>query len=374
MRPRVLFAGRTRYRLPLDPSLRRKFDALGEEMDVRVLASAPTGAPTGDDVFVLVSPLRPRALDGALFYVALPVRVARELRRFRPDAVIAQSPFEAAAVLAARRLARSRARVVLEVHGDWRASTRLYGSRFRRVLGPLGDRIAAAALRRADAVRTLSPFTTELVRRCGVEPEASFPTYTDLTPFLERPPAPLPDRPQALFVGVLEPYKNVDGLAEAWRLAAPRVPGATLRIVGTGPRTAVVERLLADLPEQTSWTRVLSSPQVAEALDVATVLVLPSRSEGTPRVIIEALCRGRPVIGARVGGIPDLVSDGVNGLLVAPDDRRALSDALVRVLGDRTLAERLAAGALARAGEWLFTPEEYAARVRALVERVTAKP
>ena len=69
LKQRVLFVGRVRYRLPLDTSLARKFDALRETMDVRVLGSAPAGAPTGDATFRLVPPFRPRRLDGLLFYL-----------------------------------------------------------------------------------------------------------------------------------------------------------------------------------------------------------------------------------------------------------------------------------------------------------------
>ncbi|MGH2996637.1 MAG: glycosyltransferase family 4 protein, partial [Gaiellaceae bacterium] len=365
-----LFVGRTRYRLPLEPSLRKKFDALRADLDVRVLGSAAPGSSTSDDTFTLAAPVRPRLLDGPAFYLALPVRVARELRRFRPDAVIAQSAYEAASVVLARALARSRARLVLDVHADWRSSTRLYGSTLRRALGPLGDRVAATALRRADGVRTISGYTTGLVRELGIEPAGVFPAFMDLEPFVERPPAPLPAEPRALFVGVLERYKNVDGLADAWLSAAPRLPGTTLQLVGSGTLTEVVERLLADLPEQTAWTPRLSTPEVAKALDEATLLVLPSRSEGLGRVVVEAFCRGRPVVGARVGGIPDLVEDGVNGLLVEPGDTGALAEAHVRVLGDPELAAALAAGARRSAGAWLQTPSEYAERVRTLVERV----
>jgi glycosyltransferase involved in cell wall biosynthesis len=98
--------------------------------------------------------------------------------------------------------------------------------------------------------------------------------------------------------------------------------------------------------------------------------VLPSRSEGMGRVLVEAFCRGRGVVGTRVGSIPDLVRDGENGLVVPAEDERALADALTRVLEDRSLAERLGAGAHASAGAWMQTPEEWAARTRALVERV----
>jgi glycosyltransferase involved in cell wall biosynthesis len=117
------------------------------------------------------------------------------------------------------------------------------------------------------------------------------------------------------------------------------------------------------------WDARLSQTEISTALDESTVLVLPSRSEGMGRVIVEAFCRARPVIGTRVGGIPDLVDDGVNGLLVEPGDTAGLADALVRVLGDRELAERLSGAALASAGLWNVSPEEFASRLRSLVER-----
>jgi glycosyltransferase involved in cell wall biosynthesis len=199
-----------------------------------------------------------------------------------------------------------------------------------------------------------------------------FPAFMDLEPFAG-PPVPPPEHPQALFVGVLERYKNVDGLGAAWRLAAPRVPEAMLHLVGRGTLTDVVERLVADLPERTRWTPALETAEVARALDDAWVLVLPSRSEGLGRVVVEAFCRGRPVLATRVGGIPDLVEDGVNGMLVTPGDVAALADALVRLLTDRSLAERLGDGARRSARPWLQTPEQYAARVRTLVERVVAR-
>ena len=152
MKPRVLLVGRTRYRLPLNATLRRKFDALGEEVEAHVLASSVDGS-RGDETFTLAP--RRTILDGAAYWTLLPLRVARELRRRPTDAVLAQSPYDAAAALVGRALARSRARLVVDVHGDWRTATRLYGSPLRRLLSPLGDRVALAALRRADSVRAV---------------------------------------------------------------------------------------------------------------------------------------------------------------------------------------------------------------------------
>jgi len=363
VKPRVLFVSR-RVQLPLSPSLQRKWDAVGRELDYRVLA----GGDGQDEHFHLARTLP--ALDGPAFFAALPVRIARELRSFRPHAVLAQGAHEAAAALAARRLARVDTSVIADMHGDWRAPTRLYGSRWRSALNPVADRAALTGLRNADGIRTITGYTTSLVRELGLEPADEFPAYMDFDSFLQTPPRPLPEKPQGLFVGVLERYKNVDGLADAWRTAAPRVPAAHLRIVGKGTLRPIVEQLLRDVPTQTSWDDRLTQPEVSDALDEATALVLPSRSEGMGRVIVEAFCRGRPVVGARVGGIPDLVEDGRNGLLVEPGDTNALADALVRILSERELAERLAAGAHASAGFWTSSADEFASRVRALVEQI----
>jgi glycosyltransferase involved in cell wall biosynthesis len=358
-RPRLLLVGRRRYRLPLDASLARKFDAMGEVFELRVLGSAPRGAPTADATFRLVPPSGVGALDGLLFYLLLPLRIARQLRDFRPDAVLAQGTHEAAAAIAARAMARRRVRVILDVHGDWRTATRLYGSRARRILSPVGDAVATWAVRRADAVRTVSDFTSRLVRELGVEPSATFPAFMDIEPFL-RAPVPLPSKPRVLFVGVFELYKGVDVLAAAWPSVASRVPDAELRIVGKGRRADLVRGLGTQVAD-------LTTEQVARELDHATCLVLPSRREGMGRVVVEALCRARPVVGSRDGGIEDLVRDGENGLLVPPEDPNALADALVRVLTDSELAARLSARARSSVDAWLATPEEFAERLRALV-------
>ena len=104
---RLLMVGRTRYTLPLDPSLARKFDALGAELDVRVLAAQAARARADSDPrFRLYGPAAPGRLEGAAFWFLLPFRVARELRSCRPDAVLSQGGQETALVLLGRALAR----------------------------------------------------------------------------------------------------------------------------------------------------------------------------------------------------------------------------------------------------------------------------
>jgi glycosyltransferase involved in cell wall biosynthesis len=129
----------------------------------------------------------------------------------------------------------------------------------------------------------------------------------------------------------------------------------------------VIEELVRDLRDQTVWDEQLSTPEVAAALDESTALVLPSRSEGMGRVLVEALCRARPVVATSVGGIRDVIEDGVNGILVPPRDPQALADAIVRILSDRTLAEHLGAAARESVEPWVATPDEYAERLYALI-------
>lgn len=368
-KPRVLFVGRTRYDLPLPGWLAKKFDALERQLDYRVVASTHDGrAAAPDRRFHLLRPARPRLLDGVLFYVRCAVAVRREIRDFRPDVVVAESPYTGAATMLGRLFTRPRPRVVVEVHGDWRTATRLYGSPRRRALSPVADWVSRVALRRGDAVRAVSPYTGGLVEEVrGIPVTATFPTYTDLSAFGSAA-VPVPEAPVALFVGMLEYYKNIDGLTGAWRRVAARIPSAKLVIVGTGARKKLVEELVGELPAQVEWIPELPPAGVAEKLDECRIFVLPSRSEGLPRVLMEAFARGRGAVGGRAGGIPELVREDATGLLVDPEDVDGLAAALERALTEPGLAERFGEAAHEVYRSVHTTPVEYAARVRGLVE------
>jgi glycosyltransferase involved in cell wall biosynthesis len=371
VKPRVLFVSRERFRLPHEGTQLLKWDAVGAVVDHHVVAAAAPGSPLRDARFRLWPRVRPRLLDGPVFYLVLPARLASALRDFEPDVVVVQGVHEAAAVLAARRIVRSRARVILDVQGDWHAATRLYGSRARRLLNPLSDAIGASVVQRVDGIRTLSGFTSSVVRASGAEPIAEFPPFVDAAAFLAPPVQPLPAVPAVLFVGVLERYKGFDTLAAAWPTVAEAVPGAELHIVGRGTLDPLAHELVRG---GARWTESLDARGVSAAMDAATLLCLPSRAEGLGRVVLEAMCRARSVVGGRAGGIRDLVTEGDNGLLVDPDDPQALAAALVAVLGDPDTAARLGDAARRTGEEWSVTPEQYAGRLESLVRHVLGPP
>jgi glycosyltransferase involved in cell wall biosynthesis len=150
--------------------------------------------------------------------------------------------------------------------------------------------------------------------------------------------------PGSQIVGVvarLEPEKGHPTLLEAWPAVLRRVPDAYLLIVGEGSRREALEMQARDLriAHRVVFTgRRDDVPAVTAALDVA---VLPSYREAQGLSILEALALSRPVVASNVGGIPEMITDGVNGLLVPPHDADALAAAIVRLLMDHPYADTL---------------------------------
>lgn len=151
-----------------------------------------------------------------------------------------------------------------------------------------------------------------------------------------------------LFVGRLVPIKGADSLLRAWQmLSARRGIGERDRlvIIGDGPERAGLEafsrshglsgsvRFLGAMPQETipGW------------MSAATLFCLSSLNEGTPNVVIEALASGRPVVATRVGGLPELVTEGESGLLVEPRNSGRLADALAAALDRHWDPQRIAA-------------------------------
>jgi glycosyltransferase involved in cell wall biosynthesis len=370
-RPRVLFVGHAR--MP-DATAMQKWDALSEILDIRVILEGDDPSAPRDSRIIPIPQSRHAFLRGAAFYARLPRAIRRELERFHPTAVVAQSPYDGIAAWLARRLTRTTGiPLIVEVHGDWRSATRFYGSRWRRVLSPVGDAAAVWALRRADAIRAIGPTMGRLVEEAARRrPLAVFPTFFDADAFFAPPVTPLPANPAVLWVGTLESTKNPRLLAAAWRRVERVIPHAQLVVVGSGPLQGVIDALQQEYPLGVRRYAHLEPAELRHKFDSATMLVLSSQSEGLGRVIIEAFARGRPVVATRVGGIPDLVKDEVNGLLVEPDSAEGLAQAMIRVLNNPALAAELGAQARTDAEAHHWTTDRYANAVFRLVRDALA--
>ena len=142
-----------------------------------------------------------------------------------------------------------------------------------------------------------------------------------------------------VFAGRLGPQKAVGVLLEALR----HISDVTLVIAGDGPERPTLERRVAELGLDTRVRFLGSVPRetVLRLFRASDASVLPSAWENFPHTVVEALAVGCPVIATAVGGVPEVVRDGENGLLVPPGDAAALADAIERFFGDATLRERL---------------------------------
>jgi glycosyltransferase involved in cell wall biosynthesis len=146
-------------------------------------------------------------------------------------------------------------------------------------------------------------------------------------------------------VGRLAPVKHVDLVLEAFARVAGRQPGTRLLVMGDGPSGPDVRARIARLPGA-HWRP--PEHRLGAVYGAADALVLGSDAEGLPQVVAEALAAGVPVLATAVGGVPELVRDGRDGLLVPRRDVAALETAMERLVADRALRARLAAGARGR--------------------------
>jgi glycosyltransferase involved in cell wall biosynthesis len=165
--------------------------------------------------------------------------------------------------------------------------------------------------------------------------------------------------PLVAFVGRLIDWKGVDDLLTAVALAAQTLPDLTLVVAGSGPLRAHLETrtralLLDDRVHFAGW---LPRAEVTALQAAADLVAVPSRTaadgsrEAQGLSVVEAMALGKPVIASRVGGIPDAITDGQNGVLVAEQDPPALAKAIVGLHGADELRARLGAAAMEQARE-----------------------
>lgn len=150
-----------------------------------------------------------------------------------------------------------------------------------------------------------------------------------------------------LYLGWLEPYKGIHDLVEAVALAREALAGCRVIVCGRGSAETSARRLarqrgVEQLIDFRGWTTGANKDAV---LAEADVLVLPSHREGMPNALLEAMACGMPVIGTRVGGVPDVIVSDEVGVLLPPHDPAALARAMSELAADPDRRARLAAGA-----------------------------
>ena len=152
-------------------------------------------------------------------------------------------------------------------------------------------------------------------------------------------------------VGRFDTPKNHDGMLRAFALLLQKYPNIRLHLVGDGDLREDIENLSAELAIQSSVVFHGMQSNVHPFLQSADIFILPSRYEGMPMTIIEAMATGLPIVATNVGGIPDMVADGYSALLV-DCDVQAVADACGQLLESQQLREMLGKNAAKESGRF----------------------
>jgi colanic acid/amylovoran biosynthesis glycosyltransferase len=238
---------------------------------------------------------------------------------------------------------------------------------FGAVLGPkLREAAFTVCISRygmSQAMRELDPSYWDrlVLSRCGIEP-AEMPA--------PRGPAENRDTIDVVCVGRLSPEKGHLGLLESFARAKERTPALRLTLVGGGPARPRIESRIGELGlgGSVTLTGCMSEHDTLERIKRGDMLVLASFMEGIPVVLMEAMALHVPVIAPRIAGIPELVEDGVSGLLFHPADWCDLGVKLERMARDPALRERLALAAARKVATEFTMPHA----IDAFVERLAA--
>jgi len=177
-----------------------------------------------------------------------------------------------------------------------------------------------------------------------------------------------PRTQRILFIGRLSREKGVHILLEAASLLGKEGYRLQLDIVGSGPDERDLKSRGKNLRGNTSvqfWGYVPHGEVLNQLITQAEVFVLPSLSEGVPKVLLEVMAKGLPVVATKVGGIPDIITHNHNGLVIPPRNPQALAEAIKMLLDNDQLRSRIASGAFRFAQE--HTLQKQAARI---MERV----
>lgn len=217
-----------------------------------------------------------------------------------------------------------------------------------------------------------------LERLCGLDPARPVtivPNAVTATP----PSAALPgasavlqaaDATNVLVIGRLARSKGSDVVLEAFSRIAANHEHVRFIMAGDGPLRPMLEQRASDLGLHERVSFVGEFDDAGVFLRVADVVVHPTLNDGRSVAVLEAMAWGRPVVASNVGGVSELVSDGVTGVLVPPGDPVALADAVSKLIADRGMRERLGSAARSWFLEGEFTPEAMVAKTVAVYRGV----
>jgi phosphatidylinositol alpha-mannosyltransferase len=315
----------------------------------------------GHEVLILAPSLRPLKEDGVsivgralripyqgtvapiCFTPGSIARIGRELRAFRPDLVHAHEPLSPSTGMFATL--RSPAPVVGTFHA--------FAERSRLI--QLASPLLRIVWRRLTARVAVSKAAASFMdtRFGGGSATRIVPNGVDVELFAKAQPADLPGGRRILWVGRLDRQKGLPVAVRAFADLATRLPDVHLVVAGDGAERGTVAALSPEARERVVMLGAVPHEKLPAYHAACDLLVAPALGqESFGIVLVEAMAAGVPVVASRIPGYDEVVRDGIDGILVPPNDPRALADAVERLLGDPALSGRLADAGRGRASEF----------------------
>ena len=368
---KICFLGGARYTYPLSVTYQKKFTLLKNLGTLFVIGFSVDWRPHffhQEANFYLLANLPIPLLRYMQFYTITPMVLLWLVVRHKIQIAIAQSPYEALAAVWVKNLVKwwgYSLSLVVESHGDFENYLFLQ----RRVLWPnlykkIMQGTAHVTINQADVLRSISHSVREQLKRYAPDtPIVEFMTWTDISSFWSAGSQVTSKQLTVVYVGVLIPRKGLTHLITAFAQVVGRVPASELHIIGRPENPDYFQSLKQHITAQQLSEKVIFCPEMPQQelchkIAQSAVLVLPSLSEGLGRVLIEAMAAGTPVIGSAVGGIPDIIREGVTGFLVPPGDEHTLAEKMIYLLENPH--EVLAMGQRGREFvQTYFSPEIY---------------
>jgi glycosyltransferase involved in cell wall biosynthesis len=345
----ICWLGGTRYTNPLDATQDKKWRTLHERLKLEIFIVSFSSdwrprffAPHAR--FYLLPALPVAFLRYATMYTLAPLLLLWLVFGRGVRVVVTHDPYFGLIGALTKQISGvfgKRLILIVESHADFEVAVFLQRQMpFASAIQHIMNRVARYSLRHADLLRAVSSNTRQQLQAWSPPgtPLHQFITWTDMDTFKAIQREKLPSQTHDLiYVGVLIPRKGVHFLLDAFARVVPEYADSHLWLVGSADNPEYTSQLKAQVERLKVSNRVtfvgrVEQVELARYLGRCRALVLPSSSEGLPRVVVEAMLAAMPVVATCVSGIPDVIQDSVNGYLVPPENVDALETALRKVM------------------------------------------
>lgn len=342
---------------PLDVNFRYKYELFSKRYDVSMIHFGMKGGTVKNESFIFYScPWSYNFIKRFFYFYYFCIKIAWRQRPFKY--VIAYDPTVCGLIglIIARMFG---AKVVIEVNSDQIYSTTIEKNNLKTyVVNKIKLLMISTTFRLADGIKFVSKGLFEQYNNYvdfkNINSKiVSFFNYYSTQDMVK---SDMGDQ-YILFVGFPFSIKGVDILIKAFNIISPEYPEVKLKILGHCEDRSFYEELAGN-NRNIIFKKAVPFNKIISEFEKCTFFVLPSRTEGLPRVIVEAMASGKAVIASRIGGIPEVVEENKTGLLFESENYSELADKMRQFLDDPEMMQRMGEAGYQRAKNH-FSPEKY---------------